>query len=374
MTKKSGISASNLILMGGLAALLLDRNLRDRVVGGTRYAYDHGLELLEEEVVPVLSVAATRAEHGARRLAREGQHALHDWQENDGQDLMQRAQGLLETAGERAARLAKEAQKEWASRAEQAEDTFQDVRKDARRTAMRLADQGEDRYRSVAKDARRTVRSLRSDAEETLDDAHGSFLGFLSRSGDELEDRRNQMERDLKRARRDVERDLRRGQRHWNPQKLEKTVAKRLAPLQKEAEREFARFEKDVMKQKRLAERQARSEGGMGGGAALLLLLGAGAVALARMPEARTAVLQGVEKVSPDARHHLERVGRSFKASVGEVWIEGPKKDEKPFTTANKSVDATGDASKDSGNPKTGAEAPASMNDKKPESGSNDKA
>lgn len=340
MAKKSGISASNLVLMGGLAALLLDRNLRERVVGTTRYAYGHGLELLEDEVVPALSVAATQAERQARRLAREGQQAFYDWQENDAPELASRAQGLLETAQERAARLAKEARKELQSRAEQAEDTYGDLRKDARRKAARLADQG----------------------ESQLDDLQGAFMGFLSRSGDELEDRRRLMERDLTRARRDVEKELRRSGKKWNAAGLEKAVTKRLAPLQKEAEREFARFEKDVLKQKRTADRQARAEGGLSGGVVLLGLLGAGAVALARMPEARTAVLEGVEKVSPDARHHLERVGRSFKDSVGEVWVEGPKpKASTPAPTANKSVAATGDASKDSGNPKTGTAAPASM-------------
>ncbi|GHG12488.1 hypothetical protein GCM10017783_25710 [Deinococcus piscis] len=357
MTKKSGISASNLVLMGGLAALLLDRNLRDRVVGTTRSAYGQGRELLEEEVVPALSVAATQAERRARRLAREGQQALHDWRHDDAPELVGRAQGLLETAAERATRLAADAQKEWHSRAEQAEDTLQGVRKDARRSVMGLADQGEHQV----KQARRTARHAARQGSEQLGDLQSSFLGFLSRSGDELEDRRRQMERDLNRARRDAERELRSTKRDWQAHKLERAIEKKVAPLHKMAEREFGRFEKDVLKQKRLAERQARSGGGLGGGTVLLGLLGAGAVALARMPEARTAVLEGVEKVSPDARHHLERVGRSFKASVGEMWIEGPKPSTNPAPTANKSVAATGDASKDSGNPKTGAEAPASI-------------
>ena len=364
MARKSGISASNLMLMGGLAALVLDRNLRDRVVGTTRSAYGHGRELLEDEVMPALSVAAVQAERGARRLAREGQQALHDWQQDDAPQLLGRAQGLLETASERAARLAAEAQKEWHSRAEQAGDTLQSARKDARRGLMHLADEGEDRYKQARRSARRTARQ----SSEGLEDLQGAFLGFLNRSGDELEDRRRQMERDLNRARRDAERELRSTKRDWQAHKLERAIEKKVAPLQKMAEREYGRFEKDVLKQKRLAERQARSGGGLSGSTVLLGLLGAGAVALARMPEARTAVLEGVEKISPDARHHVERVGRSFKASVGEMWIEGPKPSTNPAPTGNKSVAATGDASKDSGNPKTGSQAPASID--KPADGS----
>lgn len=361
MARKSGISATNLVLMGGLAALLLDRNLRDRVVGTTRFAARQGRELLEEELVPALGIAATHAE----RFAREGQRAFYDWQEHDAPELASRAQGLLETAQERAARLAKEARREWENRAEQAEETYGDLRKDARRTALSLANQGEDHLQAARKQAKRAARQ----GESNLEDLQGAFMGFLSRTGDELEDRRRLMERDLSRARRDVEKELRRSGKKWNAASLEKAVAKRLAPLHKEAEREFARFEKEVLKQKRMAERQARAENsGLSGSVVALGLLGAGTVALARMPEARTAVLEGVEKVSPDARHHLERVGRSFKASVGEVWIEGPKEKsaQAPAApTANKSVAATGDASKDTGNPKTGNPAPASMDTSK---------
>lgn len=358
MARKSGISASNLMLMGGLAALVLDRNLRDRVVGTTRSAYGQGRELLEDEVMPALSVAAAQAERRARHLAHEGQRALHDWQQDEAPDLLNRAQGFLETASERAARLAAEAQKEWQQRAEQAGDALQDTRKDVRRSALALADQGED----ALKQARRTARRAGRQGEDQLEDLQGTFLSFLGRTGDELEDRRRQMQRDLSRARRDAERELRSTKRHWQAQQLERAIEKKVAPFQKMAEREFGRFEKDVLKQKRLAERQARAEGGLSGGVVLLGLLGGAAVALARMPEARTAVLEGVEKVSPDARHHLERVGRSFKASVGEMWIEGPKPSEgSPAPTGNKSVAATGDASKDTGNPRTGGQAPADI-------------
>lgn len=344
MARKSGISATNLVLMGGLAALILDRNLRDRLVGGTRSAYDQGRELLEDELVPALNVAAHQAGRSARHLAREGQHALADWQENDAPELLSRAQSWLGHASDVAARFAQDIQDEWQSRAADAEDAYDDFRKDARRTAARLARQGEDGWNELQKGARRAAKQ----GSEQLDDLQGSFLGFLGRTGDELEDRRRLMERDLSRARHDIERELHRGRKNWDAAKLERAVTQKLAPLQKEATREFARFEKDVLKQKRIAQRQSDAAGSVSGGMVAACALITGGAVLARSPRARAAVLDGVGQISPDARHHLERVGRSFRDSLGEIWVEGPE-DKK---TSDVKASAAGDASRDSGNPR----------------------
>lgn len=261
MAKNTGISATNLILVGGLAALLLDKNLRNRVVGGTRHAYNHGMELLEDELIPALADAAEQAEQQARRLAREGNSRLNDF---DGGELLGLAGDFLGKAQKQALRFAR---------------------------------------------------------DNNLDDAAGSVMSFFDGAGDSIEEQRNNAERSLRRARKDIEREMRR--RNLSPAKLEKAVSRKLAPIQKNAQRELARFERDVTRQRRMAA--AQSSGSSAGFLLALGVVGAGVAVLSQSREARILVMDGIEKVSPDARHHLQRVGRSFKYSLGEFWMEEEK-------------------------------------------------
>lgn len=306
----AGVSKRSLVLLGGLAALALNKDTRRALVSSTRQVWQGAGTTLDERVRPALALAATQAQELAHEAAVRGASTLEGLRE----ETPARAHSLLSSARTVAAELAHSAQER----------------------AATLREEAQDLGGVQSEHARRALSSARKTAGDTLDDvvkpalaqAQGAGLGLLAEvkdrvqdvlgeGADTLEGRRRQAEKLLNRARRSAERDLRAARKDWHPQKLEKAIDRKVAALQKDLGREL----KGLEKQARRARRDDR-RGGLNGGLLTIALLGGGAVVLARIPAARQGILSAVGSVSPEAAETLHRAGRNVRNIVGSVWME----------------------------------------------------
>lgn len=305
-----GVSKRSLVLLGGLAALALSRDTRRALVDATAQAWHGAGSTLDDRVKPALAQAATHAQELATEATRRGAAGLETLRE----EAPVRAHALLDTARDTAGTLAHAAQDSASGLLGTAGAATQQTRRHAGK---------------ALESARKTAAGTLDDVvKPALSQAQGAGLGLLTgvqervhevlgEGADTLESRRRQAEKTVARARRDAEKSLRSARREWNPQKLERAVDRKVAGLQKELGRELKLLEK----QARRARRDDHSTG-PGGALTAALLLGTGVVVLARVPVARQGILTAVGRVSPEAAEALHQAGRNVRNLVGSVWLE----------------------------------------------------
>lgn len=352
MTNEStgGVSKRSLILLGAFAALALNRDLRRNLILGTRDAIDTAQNTLNDTVKPALSNAAQQAQHAANVAAHQAQHAASvaaqqagDTWETLREDGPARAQTLLgtaqevvgtlaATAAERAAQLRKDAE----AAAEQARKEYGPKLGDLQENLLEATD--EQRYQ-----ARKALKKAQKRGMVALADLGDKASALRESAIETVDDNRADAMRALARARKDAEKELRAQRKKWNPKKLERAIEKRVSPVQKQVQREFVRLEKEAGRkgsqlQARLKPEPKRT--GMSSGLTTVVLLGTGAVVLARVPAVRQGILSAVEAVSPDAAQKLHQASRQARNLLGDMWLEDMEKAAPPAAGAAKSTQA----------------------------------
>ncbi|MFT2722335.1 alginate biosynthesis protein AlgP [Deinococcus sp. A31D244] len=320
-----GVSKRSLLLLGGLAALALNKDTRRALVQGSRTAWTDAQTTLEGTVKPTLAQGLTQglaqAQELSQGLAHEAARRGHSAAQLIREEGVPRASSLLSsmldevvtvagglagTAGE----LAGTAQERAGALAGGLADTTQAVTKQGRQQAGRLLS-------AAQHSAGDTLVGAQGAGKELLATVHDRVSSTLHEVADGAQTRQRRMDRTLKQARRDAERELAAGRRALSPAKLQKAVDRKVAPLQKELAREL----KVLEKQTRRARRDDRS-GGPAGSLTALALIGTGAVVLARVPAARQGILSAVEGVSPEAAQSLRQAGRNARNLIGTAWLE----------------------------------------------------
>lgn len=317
-----GVSKRSLVLLGAFTALAMNRDLRRSLVQGTREAVNTAQGTLDETVKPALSSAAHQAGQTLGHFREEAGDTLSTLREEG----PERARTLLSTVQEVAGTLAASA----ASRSAHVQDT-------ARHAAEQAAEEASKRYSTARKEygpklgaisedlldaaderrreARKALKQVRKSGTHLLSDLGQKASTLVETATSALDDEREDIEYRVNRARRKAEKELRRTRKNWDARKLQKAVDRRVAPLQKEANRQLALLEKRH-------RQESRSGSGMSGTAGTVLVLGAGAIALARMPGARQRLMDTVSVVSPGAADSLHGVGRKIRGVVGDLWLE----------------------------------------------------
>lgn len=322
-----GVSPRSLILLGAFAALALNRDLRRGLVSGTRdvarsaqETYQGTLETLREDGPQWLEEAQSRAEQlahiaalRAAGLREEAEDAVQQLQKDYRREYAPKLRGLVGDLGDTAD-----------ERRQQAEKALGQVRKRGLSLLGDVQDRAEDlrgQAEDTRRDARRSLLQAGKQGAKLVSEVQDRASEWIAHAEDALDEGRRDAERRLNRARRDAQKELRRANRDWDADKLERAVSKKVAPLQKQLGRELARLEKDAAK-RRGALSDDSGSAGVGTGAALALALGAGVVVLARMPQARRALLDAVESVNPDAAKSLHSASRKARDLVGSMWLE----------------------------------------------------
>ncbi|NTX99482.1 alginate biosynthesis protein AlgP [Deinococcus sp. JMULE3] len=323
-----GVSKRSLVLLGALAGLMTNRDTRRALVDGTRTAWSGTQHTLSDNVRPALLSAASQAAQLAQDTARSGAHTLSSTASTLKDEAAPRASALLESVLHAASELAGQAQEAAARAAAAGSEQARTLGHEAGRVAADAGQTVQVQAQRGLKNAAKATRPARRAAALTLSDASGAATELLANVQDTVsstlheavdgaEARRRRVERTLRQARRDAERDLRSGKRKLSSGQLERAVSRKLAPLEKQLGRELKVIEKQV----RRARKDDRSSGG-GSAVATLVLLGTGAVVLARVPAARQAILSAVEKVSPEAAQGLHDAGRNARNLIGSMWLD----------------------------------------------------
>lgn len=313
---RGGGNGGRLLLLGALAALALNAEARRRLVGGSRDLLGTAHDTLDGTVKPALSTAATQTGH----VAHVAQAAVQTAAQVAAQKSVQTLGTLREEVPGRAHSLLETAQEVAGTAAGVVAGKATELAHEVRGAAHDLAEERRREAQKALKKTRRKVKvgkkAGKKAGESLLAGVEGRVQTLLSSAHDSLEAGRRDAERKLARARRDAERELRSTRRDWNAAKLERAVEKRVAPLKKQTERELARLARGA------GRTRQDSDSGMGGGTVALVLLGTGALVLARVPSARQAVLKAVEAVSPEAAQTLHQVSRNARNVVGTMWLE----------------------------------------------------
>ncbi|MHA0041036.1 alginate biosynthesis protein AlgP [Deinococcus sp. PEB2-63] len=322
-----GVSKRSLVLLGALAGLMTNRDTRRALVDGTRSAWSGTQHTLSDSVKPALLSAAAQAAQIAQETARSGAHTVASTASSLKDEAAPRASALLDSVLHAASGLAGQAQEVAARAATAGGEGARTLGHEAGRlasdagvTVQTQAQRGLKRAEKATRPARRAAALTLSDASgaatELLANVQDTVRSTLHEAVDGAEARRRRVERTLRQARRDAERELRSGKKTLSSGQLERAVSRKLAPLEKQLGRELKIIEKQV----RRARRDDRGSGR--GTAATLVLLGTGAVVLARVPAARQAILSAVEKVSPEAAQSLHQAGRNARNLIGTMWLE----------------------------------------------------
>lgn len=314
--RNTGVSPRSLLMLGGLAALAMNKDLRRNLIGGTRDAWEGAQSTLhttfEDTLKPALHTATEQASHAAHVAARRSASVLDDLRE----EVPDRAHTLLGRAHSMVGDLASSAQERVSDLTDEASDMAEMRRRQAQKAA-----------KMAQKKAARNFAEVQDAGQGLLSSLSSGVHHFIEQAGDELDDRRREARRTLMSARRDAERELRRSRKNWNADKLEKEIARRVAPVHKQVSRELALLEREAQKrqkQGRGAVKAARVEherGGLGG-LTTVALLGAGAVALARLPQVRRGILDAVDAVSPEAARSLHSYSRQARNLIGTAWLQ----------------------------------------------------
>ncbi|MXV19060.1 alginate biosynthesis protein AlgP [Deinococcus xianganensis] len=322
-----GVSKRSLVLLGALAGLMTNRDTRRALVDGTRTAWSGTQHTLSDSVKPALLSAAAQAAQIAQETARSGAHTVASTASSLKDEAAPRASALLDSVLHAASGLAGQAQEVAARAATAGGEGARTLGHEAGRlasdagvTVQTQAQRGLKRAEKATRPARRAAALTLSDASgaatELLANVQDTVSSTLHEAVDGAEARRRRVERTLRQARRDAERELRSGKKQLSSGQLERAVSRKLAPLEKQLGRELKVIEQQV----RRARKDDRGSGG--GTAATLVLLGTGAVVLARVPAARQAILSAVEKVSPEAAQGLHQAGRNARNLIGTMWLE----------------------------------------------------
>lgn len=336
-----GVSKRSLLLLGGLAALALNRDTRRALVGGTRNVLSGAGTALQDQVRPALAYAAEQAQELAQEAAKRSAATLDTLRE----EAPARAQTLLSGALSTASDLAHTAQERAISLRDDAQPLVEEQSKKARKAlkaaqkrALALRDDAQPLLAEQSKKARKALKAAQKGAGRVVDDrvmpalsqAQETGLDWLTGAQDRVQDvfgegldtvegKKLQMERHLSRARRSAEKELRAARKNWKGKKLDKAIARKVAPLQKELGREL----KVLQQQARRARRDdRRAGGGLGSSLTTLAVVGGSAAVLARNPGIRQNIIDAIDTVSPEAAQALHRVGRSIRSVVGDLWIE----------------------------------------------------
>lgn len=338
-----GVSPRSLILLGAFAALALNRDLRRGLVVGTRDAARTAQDTYAETVRPAIGQTLGT-------LREEGPHWLEQAQDRAGtlaQMAAARAAQLREEAEDAAEQLQRDYDRQYAPKLRGLVSDLSDTAEERRRAAQKAAkvarkggsallsglqhragdllDEAGERVADTRNDARKSLMTAQKVATKKgsalLSEVQDHAGEWIAHAEDALEEGRRDADRRLSRARRQAQKELRRAHRDWDADKLERAVAKKLAPLQKQLGRDLARLEKDA-KHRQHALRGESGGSGLSGSAVTLLALGAGAVVLARVPAARKTVLDAVESVNPDAAKSLHRFSRQARELIGSAWLE----------------------------------------------------
>lgn len=336
-----GVSKRSLLLLGGLAALALNRDTRRALVGGTRNVLSGAGTALQDQVRPALAYAAEQAQELAQEAAKRSAATLDTLRE----EAPVRAQTLLSGALSTASDLAHTAQERAMSLRDDAQPLVEEQSKKARKAlkaaqqrALALRDDAQPLIAEQSKKARKALKAAQKGAGKVVDDrvmpalsqAQETGLDWLTEAQDRVQDvfgegldtvegKKLQMERHLSRARRSAEKELRAARKNWKGKKLDRAIARKVAPLQKELGREL----KVLQQQARRARRDdRRAGGGLGSSLTTLAVVGGSAAVLARNPGIRQNIIDAIDTVSPEAAQALHRVGRSIRSVVGDLWIE----------------------------------------------------
>ncbi|GAA0511579.1 alginate biosynthesis protein AlgP [Deinococcus depolymerans] len=304
-----GVSKRSLLMLGGLAALALNKDTRRALVTGSRDVWSGAQHTLQDTVKPTmahsLALAQERSQELALEAARRGSSA---------------AQTLREEGVPRAASLLGSVVDEVVSVAGGLAGTAGDLAGGLSEGAQQVTRQGSRRAGQLLSAAHRGVGPTLADAQgaglELLSTVHDRVSSTLHEAADGAQTRQRRLERTLRQARRDAEKDLLSGGRRLKPAQLQRAVDRRVAPLQKNLTREL----KVLERQARQARRDDR--GGAPGGLVALAVIGTGAVVLARVPAARQGILNAVESVNPDAAQALRQAGRNARNLIGTAWLE----------------------------------------------------
>lgn len=319
-------NSRSLLLLGALAALATNRDVRTRLVGGTRSALEGAHHVLDETVRPALGTAASQAQELAQQAAHRGAGALDTLRE----EAPGRAQTLLHTALDAATHLAGTVQERATQLAEGADEATSERREQAKGA-----------LKEAGKDLGHTLQGARESGLGLLAGVQDSVQKALHDNSDEIAAGRRRAEKRLDKARRDAERELRRSGKTWKAAQLDREVNKRLAPLHKDIKRELAQLDKQATKRYRAESRR----GGLGSTLSTLVLVGTGAVVLARVPAVRTSILRAVEGINPDAAQSLRRASRTARDLIGSAWLESieqPQQTPAPGTAAKTQAGTTG--------------------------------
>ncbi|UBV43660.1 alginate biosynthesis protein AlgP [Deinococcus taeanensis] len=302
-----GVSKRSLLMLGGLAAVALNADTRRALVNSSRSAWSGAQDALGDTVKPALLSAAAQAQHMAQQAAHAGTETVTHTATTLREEGVPRVSALLGEVLQAAGGVAHLAQ-------EKAQVVAGE--------AQTYASLGSKQAAQLARTARTAAGSTLGDAQgagtELLASVHDRVSSALHEAADGHEARRRRAERTLRQARREAERELRSGRRTLQGRQLEKAVSKKVAPLEKQMLRELKQIDRQV----RLARRDDRSGSGLGGAVAPVVLLGVGAVVLARVPAARQGILNAVESLSPDAAQSLRTAGRNARNLIGSAWLE----------------------------------------------------
>ncbi|PTA69394.1 alginate biosynthesis protein AlgP [Deinococcus arcticus] len=307
MTNEStgGVSKRSLLLLGGLAALALNKDTRRALVHGSRSAWSGTQETVTGTLTPALLGAA----HSAREVAVHTASSLRE-------EGVPRAGALLSQVAHVAGEIVGQAQ-----------ERALHLAGEAGQATAHVAARGGERAKQALQVAQvgvgHTVADAQGAGRELLASVHDRVGHVLHEAADGHEARKRRAERTLRQARREATRELQSGKKVLGAHQLEKAVAKRVAPLEKQLTRELRLLDK----QRQRARRDDRRGGGVGGGVTALLLLGTGAVVLARVPAARQGILNAVEGHSPEAAQSLRQAGRNARNLIGTMWLERIEED-----------------------------------------------
>ncbi|WP_216329631.1 hypothetical protein [Deinococcus aestuarii] len=341
-----------MLLLGGLSALALNEGARRKLAEGTRDLLGQAQEAVGDtvdSVKPTLAQAAAEAGHAAHQATRKTARTvdtLRDKAPAHAESVLDRAGDAVEAAAgtvtavagagaAKAAAVAHDVHRGVKRGVEALGETVEDLAEDAGRALQGTGRQVRREVRAkqaqgarAAGKAARVAAARRRQGEHLLkgaaaqvrQEAHAHNVQGARDAGAAVvsaETALRHAEQALRAARVDAGKELRAMQRAWNTDEIEREVRRQVGSLSGGTRKELARLSKQ---KGRVAKSEAR--GGGSGGLVGLLLLGTGAVVLARVPAARQAILGAVGRVSPEAAENLHRASRRAREIVGTMWIE----------------------------------------------------
>lgn len=312
--RNTGNNNLSLLLLGGLAALVLSRDVKRGIVSGTHLLMDESQKALDDSIKPALGEIARATQHNLQALGEQAPRVVataHHLLESDKVDDMKDnlRSGLYDLRGASYSVLG-QLQDQLGQWSEQAQDRLQDTRQDADKTLGRLG--------KLAKHEVAAKQSLVSSLIGSVADEAQSWLGEQQHS---FKREKRDAVKLLEQARRKAERELR-AKRDWDTRDLERAVEKRIAPLAKQTKKTLAKIDKQANRQYKALTKQRRAENESAVFAMLPVgLLIGGAVVLARVPATRHSVIDAAEKISPDLASKLHDLSRYAQDNLGGFWV-----------------------------------------------------